>query len=615
MGRDDLRVDRFNHNEYDPHEQRFIRGNNEDENYKPSHLDSYEIGLRHLAEKNIFLEADMDGLYAWHDAYLPSEVKPLPGYKPPKDFRYLKRIQGKLEENELRKATLSIGHTYGEYLDKFWSPLINPSVDKRRPLFGMAKHEVQAKKQEQENQTDPTVESLTLTGLNDCRRFVPQKEWFDERIQQVEAKDLLPLLPPSEMELFMLSLGRVMVGKRNSYTAEGTLINHSFRTMVILVGLEAGLGKSTLMNHLLTGLRLCGYRTEVMQDAEARFGWGVIANSDITYMDDLTPKDQKKLITNNKTKQLVSNGLLKVERKGVDATNTVSKTVIFACSNDWNQKDFYGMDSGLKSRIKLLYTRNKNQLKRLCSSIGGVSQGSPLLHTKEHWEWLADKLNTDTSTLALWLLHLCAEKFLATIGYERSINNIYTKIKNSSLVSKVKKNTESLQIQVEDKTTKSFIFYTRFMLWVRAGRLGIDEPTITPGNLFLCAASVYDICSGNKGGGEVIQCLEQDYINRDRPDWHPYLIFTSIDYKSIENAQETMRDSLFQKLSNKVTIKKYMNCMNTLDGFSLSGDLNYLQRYWKESFDYDKDFREVADYLFDNGKAGFDCIYHCKNVV
>jgi hypothetical protein len=249
--------------------------------------------------------------------------------------------------------------------------------------------------------------TITLNGNSGHYRYLPKLDWFPEGVRAIDARSLLTLFPEAEARQLMLILGRVVVGANGTYIAEGQIL-HTARSYGLIVGTDAGLGKSTLMKWISEALGVMGYKVVSTPINDTKFGWGEPATSSMMYIDDLTDEIQKRLLADAKVKIIVSNNQLKVEEKGKPAVDVRATTVIMGCTNAHNYAHYINMDSGSISRVNLLDTYTRNELDRLYPNDGRIMA---------HWEKLSDKLSVSPVTLAAYLLRQSADYFLSTCGY------------------------------------------------------------------------------------------------------------------------------------------------------------------------------------------------------
>lgn len=250
--------------------------------------------------------------------------------------------------------------------------------------------------------------STSLSGLPGHFKVVPSVASFPDNLKNYDSSKLLTLFPPAERKMMMLAIGRAVAGASGD-KVEGNL-DHTWRSFIVILGSEAGLGKSTLLRFLSDAVESCGYKTAQVNSDLNRFGWGQVATSDLALLDDLTEEIQKKLLTNNYVKSLASGGKLKVEEKGIAGWDTVASAVLICCSNVTSYKHLLDMDSGSISRANLLYTYTSKEL----VATYGTDRDYRL---KEFWEDERDRLNTNLVTLGCRLLRECLDLFLEVSGH------------------------------------------------------------------------------------------------------------------------------------------------------------------------------------------------------
>ena len=73
--------------------------------------------------------------------------------------------------------------------------------------------------------------------------------------------------------MLKLIIGRVGVGRSNHLPPNFLEpIDHTARMAAVVVGKDAGLGKSTVFNGLTAALSKCGFHTHTFKSTEDRFG-------------------------------------------------------------------------------------------------------------------------------------------------------------------------------------------------------------------------------------------------------------------------------------------------------------------------------------------------------
>jgi hypothetical protein len=615
-------VDKFNHEGCDPHENRF---ENQQEQKTPRDSDDegqfmgdftrYREGMRVLAQHGLELIPHPKGDLAGHKIYIdcPYTVASTgDGYKPPSDFHWKKKIVPMEHQDTLEDAVNTIKIHCSKQVWEYWKPLVFHNGDNRRPVFNTALLMLAGE------QTKRYNSGISLRGGTGGKYIVPQKSWFDPRIQEVTAQDLLSIFPEAERQMFLLLVGRIVVGSGDSTTVEGIDINHKFRSMGIVLG-EPGLGKSALMTFVMDALKNCGYDIQTMADNFGRFGWGEIAVSHLAYLDDLTKSTQQKMLHSGLTKQLVSNGVLRTENKGVDAINVKSRTVIIACSNEWNARDLYNADDGIKDRVNMLSIYQETELKKMVGT--GLSSGSPDFRTWHHWNYLAKKLNTTTDVLGFWLLHLSSEEFLKVAGYTESVlprdpkkfpslsDETYNQMLRMTGATMAQTNPnrleetivalhKELRIRTVQNATKDMVHFWRFCM-VFSGidsKSGIGEYYESSANFddqlavfFLEAQRAF---MGNKGI-DLCRYLKSDFEKRGKPKGHPYAIVESVSATGLNNAILKGLELASQHNSPANIIENMLKGLTTTGGYELRRDLSVIVSYYEGSKSYDPLYNQI----------------------
>lgn len=255
---------------------------------------------------------------------------------------------------------------------------------------------------------DPRMVSLNPDRGTQAYKLVPHPSWFPEQVRNLTAQDILPCFAEPELKLFQLSLGRVLMGASGEEAIEG-LVEHGFRHAVILQS-EAGLGKSYLLSQITNLLGRLGYSHRVLDPNFGKFGFGDIAASDLAWIDDLNVSNLSKFFNHPLSKSLISNGLVRVEEKGIPSVEVKSRTVLFGCTNHVSPSDLFDIDEGAADRFNVLLLERRAGLKL------GQHQGQPSLYT--HFTTLCEELGTTVEALLSWLLRLSLDYTLEVLGYE-----------------------------------------------------------------------------------------------------------------------------------------------------------------------------------------------------
>ncbi|MGL4640647.1 MAG: hypothetical protein ACRCVX_13070, partial [Shewanella sp.] len=123
--------------------------------------------------------------------------------------------------------------------------------------------------------------------------FIPPRDWFAKQIWQLSLEDLLPnISEPIARELFALAIGRAIWGPPGWTNACGTKMQHDWRSMVVLQGLNKS-GKSTIANALSAGMKALGFRVVPFTSLNMTFNMGPILTADLAIASDMKSTELK----------------------------------------------------------------------------------------------------------------------------------------------------------------------------------------------------------------------------------------------------------------------------------------------------------------------------------
>jgi hypothetical protein len=265
----------------------------------------------------------------------------LRGIKYPDSFKYYKAISPD-EYDTVQKIYKERLPSSGDGVSEFWAPLFFPkSQNASTPLqlYTLQRLELQSIHEHQFGGTTHDV-GISFTP-NDCVKtgqwpeaFLPEVDWFDDRLKEIKIEDILTLFPKAEQDVLALCFGRAVVGRTNHIpTGRNKPIRHAFRTMPIMFGAEPGQGKSTLANYLIQAVKGVGYRVANFNSLDSRFNLGSVVASHIAYKDDLTSKALEKSMAADNTKSIITNAQIRVEDKGVNAVELWAHCFLFSNVN------------------------------------------------------------------------------------------------------------------------------------------------------------------------------------------------------------------------------------------------------------------------------------------
>lgn len=360
----------------------------------------YNDFINAMAELDFRLKPSEAGRYAGHDVYLRKSLTVNPEVKIWRNLDDCGEMERELYVKMLRKAKDRIQKGEDDYYcemveKKIYEVFLFKPQDKKSPVYGYACNKMNGN----------VALSRSITG-REAFKQIPRKDWFP-KLAGLHPYDLLSLFPKPEAKAMLMLLGRTVCGVGGT-VIDDTMISHKMRVAGIVVGLEAGLGKSTLLEYIRASLTELGF-TSTSMSASMKFGMGRVANSDLAFRDDLTLKQQQDMLCSNELKTVITGGTLKVEEKGARSYDCDAKATIIAMTNRYSINQFYDMDSGSISRYHFLYTYSQRELSKVYPDSDG--------RTLSRWCQLADKYSCSELDLGCYLLACAADFFLDVTGY------------------------------------------------------------------------------------------------------------------------------------------------------------------------------------------------------
>ncbi|MFZ9244948.1 MAG: hypothetical protein ACO22S_07580, partial [Burkholderiaceae bacterium] len=300
-------------------EQREVRKSNfeKDKKDQPQRMVSqlYADGIKFFRKFGYHVILDESGDHVHHRILLPKEPPKVKGITYPSRFLPLADISTTDEFGRLEAIQSNMETDVRE----FWEPLVRPKGGDT-DLKLTAERMLRLKNMERTHNTyeildynhsfDPTGKIHNSGLVTNPALWVPATEWFDDRVRKVKFSDIFTIFPKAELELLKLILGRVGVGRSN-HVPPGWKepIEHTARMAAVIVGKDAGLGKSTLFNSLNAALSKCGFTTHTFKKTDDRFGLKAAALADVAYKDDTSMKSLRSFLSSEETKILVTGGL------------------------------------------------------------------------------------------------------------------------------------------------------------------------------------------------------------------------------------------------------------------------------------------------------------------
>lgn len=388
--------------------------------YDLTTADVYNDLIKGMLKRGIKAVAVPGGEWAGFEMYVNSKFD-VPGLTPSPDFRYWKTLHTTNDEDILlvQRAITDVASECSEGKPKaiqhrwlsFVEALTAFQRDEQTALYKVSRG----------RQTTQPYRTRTFNGTSGHYVVVPPKSWYPDNVQAVDARSLLTLLPDAEARMFMLNMGRVVVGWSNQMSAEGR-IYHEYRYFVGMIG-GANLGKTTLVEkYLKPAVVKMGLKTSVWNiGKDNKFGWAKRACADWYTLPDVITANTINVITDPQQKILSAGEPLTTEEKcqgDVIIDRPAAGGFVFMANAVDSPKLQLLDDDGITDRFKCLLCKERVELQNEYGIALEFDDPTALEGMVGiYWEKLAKKLGTSVEVLALWFMTCCAELFLSVCGY------------------------------------------------------------------------------------------------------------------------------------------------------------------------------------------------------
>ena len=557
----------------------------------------YNKGIEHLRTFNFTVELDEGGDHIKHRILKPTAPQPVLGVNYPASFQPLQDISTIEDFQRIERAFESAD---SEVRD-FWTPLFRPKGGEN-DLMMFAERMLKMKRIQQNVNIHETLDyghtfdpDGALTGnqaVRSPRIWVPARSWFDEKLHQVTLADIFTIFPDAECEMLKMIIGRVGVGRSNHQPPNFLgPIDHIARMAAVIVGKDAGLGKSTIFNGLTAALSKCGFLTHTFKSTEDRFGLKQAALADVAYKDDTAMKSLKAFLAAEETKILITNGLFQTEEKFQNSEQIWPKCVMLVNSNDWDAHFAYDLDPGIIDRIKILSTYREYEVKQNRFKLDGTaSEGTPDLRPRAHIPFLANKLGVSADALYLWCLRLATDRFyeIITDTADPTINRLQYEVRYW---------TTRQRIRFKADTSQALVNAMAIAAAIRNGGKPYNMPELTPEVLYRHLKDL-QFLGLDKSGKQLMSRMKADWEEHGRPGTHFYQGFREIRWESVQLAIEAGRDDGFNgRKTPSEAIKEIMGKLVMRDGFRVSTGMSYVIEDWNNTRFALGDVQETANRL------------------
>ena len=579
--------------------RKFAKKDSEEKKDKaPTNLSElYSKGIEHLKTFNFIVELDEGGDHVRHRILRPAPPQPVVGITYPPSFQPLQDVSTLEDFQRIERAFES---AESEVRD-FWTPMFRPKggetdllnfserlLKMRRIQKNVSIHDTL----DYGHTFDPDGSLTSHQAVRSPRIWVPARSWFDEKLQKVTLNDVFTIFPEAECEMLKMIIGRVGVGRSNHLPPNFlNPVDHTARMAAVIIGKDAGLGKSTIFNGMTAAFSKCGFVTHTFKSTEDRFGLKAAALADIAYKDDTAMRSLKGFLAAEETKILVTNGLFQTEEKFMNAEQIWPKCVMIVNSNDWDAHFAYDLDPGIIDRIKILSTYREYEVKQNRKKLNGsVSEGTPDLRPRAHIPFLADKLGVSADALYLWCLRLATDRFyeIITDTVDPTVNRLQYEVRYW---------TTRQRIRFKADTSQALVNAMAMAAAIRSEDGNYHMPELTPDIL---ARHLKDLqfLGLDKSGKQLMSRMKTDWEEQGRPGTHYYQGFREIRWESVQLALEAYANgNTYGGKTPAEAIKEIMGKLVMRDGFKISTGISYVIEDWQHTRFALGDVRETANRL------------------
>lgn len=564
----------------------------------PSKL--YELGINWVndpeRETGFYLKYDPGvGTFMGHKILIRSDPEPVKGlnYGAVPNFQPLRNIENGDELRRFAEVFLS-GEPFCKDLYNFFCPLWDPSVrNTEEDRLGLYLETLRSidKANEYKNWSKPIslkhsfdpycyIDPSKPKSLNPIT-FIPPRQVFPPSLRnELKFEDIFTLFEPNECALFKMFLGRVGVGP-NLHIPDGwnEPLTHTSRQTVIVLGREAGLGKSTQLKMLRSALAKVNMSMATFRKTSERFGLADALSSNIAFRDDTDIKSLKSFISCEETKCITSGEDMLTEEKYQKAIATRPICALLVNANKIDPNSIYELDPGIIDRVKVLNTRNSSQLKKLLKELpkNSPSYGSPSLEPARHIPYLAEQYNVSTDAIMLWAMRLATDEF-------------HQLIKSGDVIKhreKVHYHTNRLSVRFKPHIEAAFMRSLLISLQLCHQDENLLIPELTPQALIV-ALKCYKKVGGGLLKSAVSQKLKEEWEKNNRTSLHFWTGFREIQLTSVANAiekhEKTTSANAFDLSSNIPEImKQVLSHVCTREGIKLGGGYSYSVDSWEDA--------------------------------
>lgn len=385
---------------------------------------------------------------------------------------------------------------------------------------------------------------------------LPKVEQFDEKVRELEFKDIFTIFEGTQLEQIKLFLGRVCVGESGTLDPmSNEPLLHTYRNIVVVDGSYPGQGKSTLFQYLAKALTKAGYNVnQGCPPLNGRFNLKGPFTSDMILRDDESSDNLGKELASPNAKIMATNGTVATEEKGEQAEITKCTSAMIILANRLESRLFWGMDDGMRSRVTCCET----------SQEGAISD-SLLPHN--NLPALAKKLQVDIETIMLWACRLATDEFLKYCNENAQKLEPHVKELEASAN---KSNSDPL-----DGVMSSIAL--GYLLETNSQKL---PKYLNPDVIAIGLSSMLKLKQSQPGYQDLINNLAKTNGHYVIPGWHPVQGLILSDPKSVLSAYKLAVESNHLSTTTNKQIRAILETISLRDGNQCYGRSDVVMSRW-----------------------------------
>ena len=530
-----------------------------------------------LKAHGIIAVEDLTGSLCGMNFYESRELQHVEGLQVPSHFRVLDHrliedhevFSGYLQEaiwaylrlGKFRTNLKSFSHLQKDW-KQFISVLVDPTTSKTHSsaLYGMVKlrAEQQVRLGQSQDRMAPCVADYPLLRGVRPLRITPPAEWFPERVRALSPRDIIPCMRDPELEVFMLGIGKALVGPTGTVPVGHTRpIVHTARSAIFLKG-DPGTGKSQILNLLERTMSVYGYVVVRFDNLDERFTNGEVAKADLAEKDDSGQKDMDGVINGAKFKTMVTNSKVSDEKKFKDAIMIKSRCTIIGATNELSATVAYSTDEGNRSRLKVLEIMETSERDRQLSQCDNthVWQGLQTLEQNALIAHLSLKLEVSEAVIMGWFYRLCADKFYAAIPTLEQIDKaLECQLSTRIMASPTKSLVKAMKLAIALEGSNRYKALTR--------------------EVFLHAVKALNCILMDSRSYSFLSELKKHWVSQSKDPFHTWGAFKYVRYETVASALQTGTVAVQQaathnrKLTQNDLMKEVLSCIFTWNGLQV----------------------------------------------